>query len=113
MAATINNVDLNKALAWCRKRYNDLRTNTEFGRWHPSHAAARALEDTAKHYPDLGAGTLGTEGWSDECGRNGITYLNTGDTYDLTLCFDSRSERFLISSWGDLAEAFANETEGN
>ena len=66
------------------------------------------MQDTAEHYPDLGTGTFGVEGWCDDCGRNGISYLNTGETYDLTICFDSNSERFLIASYGDIAEQQAN-----
>ena len=101
-----NGVDLHKACDWCRRQYNNLRKG-EFRHCHSSHAAARAMEMTEKKFPLLS--TFGVEGWCDDCGREGVSYLNTGDTYDLTICFHSGSERFFISSWGDAFEAWEQE----
>lgn len=52
------------------------------------------------------AGTYGVEAifgsrvsWPD------LEYLNTGDTYTLTLAYDRIRERFVVTSWGDWIEA--------
>ena len=34
----------------------------------------------------------------------GLSYINTGDTYITTLCYDHKSGRIFISSWGDVVE---------
>jgi hypothetical protein len=34
----------------------------------------------------------------------GITYINMGDTYIPTLCYDHSSGRIFISCWGDIVE---------
>lgn len=32
------------------------------------------------------------------------TYCNTGDTYDVTILFETEAEKFRITSWGDWVE---------
>lgn len=34
----------------------------------------------------------------------GISYCNTGDSYAATLCYDHKSGRVFVSSWGDIVE---------
>lgn len=36
--------------------------------------------------------------------REGLSYVNMGDTYMTTLIYDHRSGRFVVSSWGDIVE---------
>lgn len=36
--------------------------------------------------------------------RAHLAYINMGDTYDATVCFDYRRQRFFIGSWGDWVE---------
>jgi len=31
-------------------------------------------------------------------------YVNMGDTYDTTLIYDYKTNRFVVSSWGDIVE---------
>jgi hypothetical protein len=38
-----------------------------------------------------------------EC--KGIEYVNLGDTYDCTLCFDHTKCRFYVCSWGGIVES--------
>jgi hypothetical protein len=92
---------LDKARRYARSRYNYWRGVPEYRFAHCSHAAARALEDTERQFPDLG--TFGVEGfcWSTQ---SGVSYLNTGDTYGLTILFRSDSERFWVGTWGDFVE---------
>ena len=101
---TNNGVDLAKVRRWCRAKYNHRRTTGGESYRHPSHTASDVMQSAEKKWPDLS--TFGVEGWCDECGREGVSYLNTGDTYDLTICFHSGYERFFISSWGDAYEAW-------
>lgn len=34
----------------------------------------------------------------------GLSYVNMGDTYDTTLLYDEKSNRFVVASWGDIVE---------
>ena len=92
---------LNRARAWCRRQYAKRRADRYYE--HPSHLAAEILREAEKRY-DLG--TCGDEGWCCDCGgRRGVTYLNTGDPYTLTLAFTSEPGRvrFRVTSWERLA----------
>ena len=67
---------------------------SEWRHCHPSFGAAAALEAVAEYWAGLDGAPLthGVEGvLSDGSGAasEGLTYLNRGDSYDLTLCFDS------------------------
>ena len=90
---------LKRVQRWCRNEYNK-RRETEY--CHCSHTAAAVMHAAEKRFTDIG--TFGVEGWCDDCGSNGWQYLNTGDTYELTIVFSSKSERFILSSWGDIVE---------
>jgi hypothetical protein len=90
-----------KARRYARARYRHWRDDPDYRYAHCSFAAARALEDTERQFPDLG--TFGVEGHSWTT-YHGVNYLNTGDTYDATILFRSDSERFWIGSWGDFVE---------
>ena len=35
----------------------------------------------------------------------GVDYVNLGKTYSLTICYDQSSERFKLTSWGDIVES--------
>jgi len=87
-----------KAVEWCRELYAHKRRYTSC---HPSHTAAEVLGEREKRFPDLG--TFGVEWW-DDCGQDGWQYLNTGDSYELTILFSSKSGRFRVGCWGDIAE---------
>jgi len=45
----------------------------------------------------------------DQHGHYGIDYLNTGDTYTPTICFDNKRRTILIGSWGDIIEKHPTE----
>lgn len=99
----IDRNELTRAQRIARKKFNELRK--EGGRWagHAGHAAAEAL----RHAEDqVGLGTFGVEGFCDPTGAQGFSYLNTGETYDLTLgAYTTYSTaRFTLTSWGDVAE---------
>jgi hypothetical protein len=34
----------------------------------------------------------------------GLMYVNMGDTYDTTIIYDYKTDRFVVSSWGDIVE---------
>ena len=88
------------ALQFCRDQYENEKAENPY--CHCSHNASRAMEATEKIFTDLG--TFGLEGFCDSVGKNGVSYLNTGDSYGLTIVFLSDSEKFEISSWGEIAE---------
>jgi hypothetical protein len=90
---------LKRVAKWCREQYKRQRQTESC---HPSHTADEVMRDAEKRFTDLG--TFGVEGWCDDCGRGGWQYLNAGDPYSLTLLFSSKSERFSVGCWGDIAE---------
>lgn len=67
---------------------------------HPSHLATEAIQRAGEKF---GVG-YGAEGFCWDCGRDGITYLNMGDTYAYTVLFDSRTEQFRTGCLGDVVE---------
>ena len=95
---------LKRARRWCAtqfaKRY-DLRLG------HASHLACAILREADERYS---LESFGTEGCTDTT-QEGVSYLNMADTYTLTICVEtsSRSARFVVASWGDLAEKRENE----
>jgi hypothetical protein len=90
---------------WVKKRYDQLSALDKYAFSHPSFAADAAMLQAEKHF-DLP--TYGVEGQSDGSGRKGKSYLNTGDSYDLTIvCYTSPSScRFTVST---VACAFAGD----
>ena len=90
-----------KALKFAKAEYKKFRQHDTR---HPSHTASMVLSVTERCFPELK--THGVEGFTfDACGRGGLTYLNTGDSYGTTILFDSRSERMWLGSWGDFVES--------
>ena len=68
--------------------------------------------DAANDYANLyGVEALRDErAWVDSYYMDIIAlYLNTGDTYDETLIFDTETRDYLLTSWGDFYEAWENE----
>jgi hypothetical protein len=55
-----------------------------------------------------GIETLSEENW-DNYQYPHYSYVNMGDTYATTILFNHVSERWILSSWGDIAEQFLNE----
>lgn len=49
----------------------------------------------------------GTDSWGN------YSYINTGDPYDSTLCYNERTNEFLIESWGTLEEEAESEALQN
>lgn len=91
--------------AFTRKKFVELANTPEYKYSHPSHAVAHAMRLAEAEFCDLG--TFGVEGTTSDYGQDPINlqYLNTGDSYELTLCYFNF--RFLIASVGDLIEAHA------
>lgn len=96
---------LTRARRYARRRFDEL---AEADGWHShdSFYAQEALENAEGLFPDLG--TYGVEGDCEENGEDHITiqYLNTGDTYGLTLCY--YRGRFVVSSWGNTVESLSH-----
>lgn len=43
--------------------------------------------------------------WIDHYWQStGLLYVNKGDTYDTTLCYDTEKDEYFIGSWGDWYE---------
>lgn len=100
----MESTNLEKARRWSATQYR-LRRPERYSE-HPSHLACEIMREAETKY---GLGTFGTEGFGeqDSYRRNspGMSYLNAGDSYALTLVFWWGSERFGIRNWGNVAEA--------
>lgn len=79
----MNEPTLSKARRYARRVYNEIRRDRtdRRSRVHPSFAAQDALLAANEKF-DLGM--FGTEGWAVDL-THGVTYLNAGDVYALTL----------------------------
>ena len=56
-------------------------------------------------------GTCGVEGVIKPSSYSeGLSYCNTGETYDNTVCFDSEDNTWFIGSWGDWYEQNTEDT---
>ena len=97
MTADIGTVK--KARLFAYRTYKQLRDDYRYS-GHPSHAASEAIRLAGIKF---GIG-YGCEGFCWDCGRDGISYLNMGDTYATTVLFDSRTGRFTVSCYGDIVE---------
>ena len=84
--------ELEKARRYARKMFNELNAGSY--RQHPSFNADKALLMANEKY---NLNMCGTEGWCDELGRRGVTYLNAGDTYEPTIAFVSERCQFIIA----------------
>lgn len=77
-------------------------------RLHISKAAAQRLKDMmdtgAPRILQAADGMMDGNGVERIPGRPGLMYVNMGDTYDTTLIYDYKTDRFVVSSWGDLVE---------
>lgn len=96
--------EMRKARAYAARQYRKLREDYRYS-GHPSHAASEAIRLAGERFK-LG---YGCEGFCWNCGRDGISYLNMGDTYATTIVFDSRTEQFRIGCWGDCVERLERE----
>ena len=72
--------NLSKALVWLNENKEDfLRLNPES---HASFVAYKMLEEVEEIF---NLESCGIEGWSLDCGKKGVNYLNSGDPYSLTI----------------------------
>lgn len=91
-------------------------------------AILNALTCAKVQYPDAGPRTImrrvdqilechgvepirSEDRWTSYWGEIIALYVNTGDTYCLTLIYDTRSCEFLVESWGDWVEKMESENE--
>ena len=93
---------LRKARRYAQRQFVKLREDYRYS-GHSSHAASKAIELAGEKY-SIG---YGCEGFCWNCGRDGISYLNMGDSYLSTIMFDSRNNRFFIGCTGDFLERYA------
>ena len=94
--------DLRKAARLARRILAHLLTLDEYRYCHRSFAVRDALLVVENARPDLG--TFGVEHIDRGSNRRSpaIDYLNTGDTYGLTLLYVNG--RFRVGTWGDIVE---------
>lgn len=65
------------------------------------------------HAADVLLGTHGVESLGPVDTRSGppFAYLNTGDTYADTVVYNSETRRFMVCSWGDIAERHMDDPD--
>jgi hypothetical protein len=42
--------------------------------------------------------------WSEYWCDGGLLYVNMGDAYTCTVIYDTRKDRWIVGSWGDVVE---------
>ena len=91
-----------RAARFARKVFNRLSESDDYSHSHDSFAVRDALLATEFFFPDLG--TFGAEYIRE--GKNSrspaIDYLNTGDSYGLTVLYVKG--QFRAGNWGDYVE---------
>jgi len=63
-----------------------------------------ALDEINKLLGGYGVVALTDNGWDTYYCNCGVLYVNMGDTYCPTVCYDTRKKRWMICSWGVLVE---------
>jgi hypothetical protein len=89
------------AKAFAKKMFDYLcQRDRNYG--HPSHNASLALQYTEQ---SLNLPTHGVEGWAVDS-RHGVSYINTGDLYDLTVVVrcSPKGARFSVESPATIIE---------
>jgi len=97
---------LTKARRYAARKLREQRNENQFYR-HDSFNVAEALRLTEARFVDMG--TFGVESITsvngDETYGLELQYLNSGEMYCLTLCFDETRNCFLIACVGNMIEA--------
>lgn len=93
---------LRKAASFARRTFNAMRGDAAHRHCHESFALRDALLAAEARYCDCG--TFGVEHIAAGSTRRSpaITYLNSGNTYDLTILVIRG--RFSVGCWGDIVE---------
>lgn len=89
---------LKEARDWCEAQFSERYTRS----FHASHLACEILREADEKFS---LESFGDEGWCDEVGADGVSYLNMGDPYVLTIVVETspRSARFSVGCWADVA----------
>lgn len=89
-----------RAVAYVRARCA-AAAKTSYNNQHPSFAVRGILHDAERRF---NLPTYGVEGWCTQMGRNGVSYLNAGDPYALTIYVRTTPFRAQVSlgCWGGL-----------
>lgn len=91
-----------RAARACRRKLRELEASEDY-RWsHQSFAVRDSMLAIEAAYTDLG--TFGVEHISEGSNQRSpaVDYLNTGDSYELTVLYVSG--QFRVGSWGDIVE---------
>lgn len=84
-------------------------TVDETERWRQQcyHDPRPEAPETIMHAINGVLGGYGAEAiWGDDSQCPVAEYVNFGDTYDTTILYDYRAERFRVMSWGDWVEKY-------
>jgi len=91
---------------YAARKYRQLRAENTDSR-HASFLVRDALLVAEKYFVD--SGTFGVESVTEVNGEGTnvveLCYLNAGDTYELTVCYDWNRQSFIVASYGDVVEA--------
>ena len=63
-----------------------------------------ALDEINALISGYGVEVLTDNQWDRYYANAGVLYVNQGDSYAPTVCYDTRKQRWLICSWGALIE---------
>ena len=63
-----------------------------------------ALDAINKTLGGYGVEAIVDNGWDRYYQDLGVLYVNMGDTYCQTVCYDTRKEKWMVCSWGDIVD---------
>lgn len=63
-----------------------------------------ALDEINKILHGYGVEAVHDNQWGRYYLSIGLLYVNMGDTYNQTVCYDTRKDRWFVCSWGDIVE---------
>lgn len=90
---------IERDLADCKEDAKEIRKILE--RW--CHRPEKMLEKVNAFVGACGVEYLASAD-NDPYTGTGVHYVNMGDTYIPTLCYDALTDRIFISCWGDIVE---------
>ena len=92
---------IENSIADCREDAKEIRKLMETY-WH---RPRKLLSKVNNFLGACGVEYLEPENYSQH-EDNGVYYVNMGDTYISTLCYDAKYDRIFISCWGDIVERY-------
>ena len=92
MEGDINPDDYESVKKWMQRCYDKPRR------------VERVMEAINEILGGYGVEQITDSQWDNYWCDGGLLYVNMGDTYTETICYDTRKNKWIVSSWGNIVE---------